>query len=159
MALDIWRTKLLPCFKNGGKPATTRQSKGRRITNLCLCPCLQPGDKSTCTRGASHHFCINSLCISTLPPRFLLFLPPRWCPLADSASWLSQLLLVHPSPLLWLPPNLLLKSFDSNFFLLGSPNTYIQLSAIAFEIQLLPFVLSPCSQSGIDAYVHPSLSP
>lgn len=28
----------LLCFKNGGETATTKQNKGRRITNLCLCP-------------------------------------------------------------------------------------------------------------------------
>lgn len=151
-------SKGLPCFKNEGKQQ--QQNKERRITNLCLCPCLHPGVKSTHTRGASNHFSINSLWISTLPPRFLWnFLPPHWCPLADSASCLSQPLLVHPSPSLWLPPSLLLKYFDSNFFLRGSTNTYIQLCAIAFDIQLLPSLLSLCSYSQIHAHVHPSLSP
>lgn len=96
----------------------------------------------------------TALCISTLSPRVSLFPTPHWSSLVNSASRSPQPALLYSSPLSWLPSKLLLKPFGSNFFSLGFPNTYIQLSAIAFEVQLLSCLPSPCFHTQIRAHEH-----
>lgn len=133
----------LPCFKKWKKE---KKGRGKRTTKLCLHPCLQPDVKSTHARGASHHFCTNSLYL--LPH----CLPDSPLPLPPTGLHFQTLLLVRlvsaspssPLPTFVAPTQATPQAslFDSDVFSLRFPHTAVQLSAIVFEVHLLPSPLS-----------------